>query len=58
LLPHDLGSALDLLEATAAARDWCGPEFLTAYLELKRAEIAALGGLNEGEVCRRYAEVY
>jgi len=58
LLPPDLGPALDLLEATPAARDWCGPEFLAAYLELKRAEIAALDGLDAGDICRRYAEVY
>jgi glutamine synthetase len=57
-LPHDLGSALDLLEATPAARDWCGPEFLAAYLELKRAEIAALDGVDDRDICRRYAEVY
>jgi glutamine synthetase len=57
-LPHDLASALDLLEATPAARDWCGSEFLAAYLELKRAEIAALSGLDDLDVCRRYAEVY
>jgi glutamine synthetase len=57
-LPHDLGSALDRLAATEAARAWCGAEFLAAYLELKRAEIAALAGADEREVCRRYAEVY
>jgi glutamine synthetase len=57
-LPRDLGTALDVLEATEAARDWCGVAFLSAYLELKRAEIAALAGADEREICRRYAEVY
>jgi len=57
-LPHDLASALDLLEATPAARAWCGSEFLAAYLEFKRAEIAALDGIDDRDICRRYAEVY
>jgi hypothetical protein len=31
---------------------------LAAYLLFKRAEIDGLEGLDENEICRRYAEVY
>jgi glutamine synthetase len=58
LLPKDLGQALDLLEASEAAGEWLGPDFLSAYLQFKRAEIRDLDDLNETEICRRYAEVY
>ena len=57
-LPTDLGAALSLLEANEAATDWLGAEFLAAYLLFKRAEIEGLKDVDEGEVCRRYAEVY
>ena len=57
-LPRSLGEALDLLEATDAARDWFGPEFLSAYLEFKRSEIAALADLEPSDICDRYAAIY
>jgi glutamine synthetase len=50
---------LTLLEgSSAAAADWLGKDFLSAYLAFKRAEIKGLEGLDESEICRRYAEVY
>ena len=57
-LPQSLGAALTLLERTAAAAEWLGPNLLAAYLRFKRAEIAGLESLDEDEVCRRYADVY
>jgi glutamine synthetase len=57
-LPRSLGEALDLLEATDVARDWFGPEFLSAYLEFKRSEIAALADLEPSDICDRYAAIY
>jgi len=57
-LPHDLGSALDLLGDNESAADWLGADLLSAYLKFKRAEIGSLEGLNEAEICARYAEVY
>ncbi|MBV8910160.1 MAG: glutamine synthetase [Gammaproteobacteria bacterium] len=57
-LPASLAEALTLLERTPAARSWLGAELLAGYLAFKRAELAALDGLEEGEICRRYAEVY
>jgi len=35
-----------------------GPAVLAAYVQFKRAEIASLEGLDENEICRRYADVY
>jgi glutamine synthetase len=57
-LPASLGQALDLLEATEPAAQWLGAELYPAYLRFKRAEIKGLEGLDEREICRRYAEVY
>ena len=57
-LPHSLGEALDLLEATPEAKDWFGPTYLDAYLRQKRAEIAMVADLTEEEKCARYAESY
>ena len=57
-LPRSLGEALDVLEATEAASDWFGPEFLSAYLEFKRSEIAALDTLEPSDICDRYAAIY
>ena len=57
-LPSSLPAALDLLEATPAAAEWLGSAVLPAYLAFKRGEAQSLDGLDEAEVCRRYAEVY
>lgn len=57
-LPTSLAQALDLLEATPEAKDWMGPAFLSAYVAFKRAEIKGLEGLDEADICRRYADVY
>jgi len=57
-LPTSLAEALALLERSAAAADWLGEDLLSAYLLFKRAEIKGLEGLDEHEICRRYAEVY
>jgi glutamine synthetase len=57
-LPTSLGQALTLLEECERAAEWLGGELLAAYLLFKRAEIGGLEGLEEGEITRRYAEVY
>jgi glutamine synthetase len=57
-LPGSLSQALDLLEATPEAEVWLGEKLLAAYVAFKRAEIEALEGLDEHEICRRYADVY
>jgi glutamine synthetase len=57
-LPTSLAAALEQLEASEAAAQWLGADVLRAYLQFKRAEIDGLAGLDEAEICRRYAEVY
>ena len=57
-LPTSLGEALDILEESRAAAEWFGADVHSAYLIFKRAEIDGLKDLDEGEICRRYAEVY
>jgi glutamine synthetase len=57
-LPHSLAAALKLLEISECAADWLGADFLSAYVLFKEAEIKGLENLDEGEICRRYAEVY
>jgi len=57
-LPRALGEALGRLAACAEAREWFGERFLEVYLQFKRAELRVLDGLDDAEVCARYAEVY
>jgi glutamine synthetase len=57
-LPADLTEALDRLAASPRARTWFGDVLFDLYLGLKRAEVRALEGLDEAEICRRYADVY
>jgi glutamine synthetase len=57
-LPQSLEEALAALEASTAARDWFGENFFRAYLMFKRAELRAIEGLTEAEICARYAEIY
>ena len=56
-LPHSLGDALKVMEASAAVRAWFGPVFLEAYLRHKRSEIAHVEEYAVAELCHRYAEV-
>jgi len=57
-LPRSLGEALDRLAACAEARDWFGERFFDVYLQFKRAELRVVEGLDDAEICARYAEVY
>jgi glutamine synthetase len=56
-LPTSLGAALDRLAASADAATWLGA-LHPVYLKFKRSEIQVLDGLDEAEICRRYAEIY
>jgi glutamine synthetase len=53
-----LGEALNTLQRSEMSALALAPPVLAAYLEFERAEIKSPKGLNEDEVCRRYAEVY
>jgi glutamine synthetase len=57
-LPRSLPEALAALQATAAAREWFGEQFLDVYLRFKASELRAIAGLSDAEICARYAEVY
>ena len=57
-LPTTLSDALALLDRSEAARAWFGDELFDLYLSHKRAEARVLDGLDEAEICRRYADVY
>lgn len=57
-LPGSLAAALAALEGDDAARDWMGEELMTAYLMLKASEQALLAGLDDTEICGRYADAY
>jgi glutamine synthetase len=55
-LPTSLPAALDLLAQIPDS--WLGAGLRDGYIQFKRAEAAALDGLDEPSVCRRYAAVY
>lgn len=57
-LPHSLGEALDLMEASEIVKSWFGRVFFKAYLWHKRSEAAYVADLSDKELCARYAEVY
>jgi glutamine synthetase len=57
-LPESLADALNELERSEVAAQTLGTPVLAAYVQFKRAEIASLEGLDENEICRRYANVY
>jgi glutamine synthetase len=57
-LPTSLTAALEALETNSATPDWLGADLHSAYLAFKRAELQGLEGLDEAEICRRYAEAY
>ena len=57
-LPGSLAEALDHLAASKVLAECFGPVLHDAYLRFKRAELAALAGLDEAAICDRYAAVY
>ena len=57
-LPGSLGEALELLQGDVSAREWLGPEFLDAYVRLKKSEISAVEGESDEAICARYAAAY
>ena len=51
--PVELGEALDLLERSEVARDWLGADFVSHYVEMKRAELRAQAvAVTDWEVAR------
>jgi glutamine synthetase len=57
-LPRSLADALAALESDQVASRWLPPRMLETYRGVKRAELAALEGLDDAARCSRYADVY
>jgi glutamine synthetase len=57
-LPHSLGEALDVMDASDRVKEWFGPIFFEAYLRHKRSEVAYVADLDPQALCARYADVY
>jgi glutamine synthetase len=57
-LPESLDAALIAFEADATVAGWFEPVVRETFLGVKRAEIAALAGLEPVEICARYRAVY
>ncbi len=57
-LPASLDVALDRFAESPAVAEWFGPLFRDVYLRFKRSELKALAGLDETQICARYAAVY
>ncbi|MDA3624747.1 glutamine synthetase family protein [Saccharopolyspora sp. WRP15-2] len=57
-LPANLSEALDELEKDTVVRDWFAPELLRTHLDVKRAELRAVEGLDAVDVCQKVADAY
>ncbi|GHH70178.1 glutamine synthetase [Streptosporangium violaceochromogenes] len=57
-LPKTQEEALDELERDEVVAGFLSPDLLHTYLSVKRAEIAALAGLDDAARCRRVADVH
>jgi glutamine synthetase len=57
-LPQSLADALGALEADTVARGWMPPRLLETYFAVKRAEIAAVDGLDDAGACAFFADFY
>ncbi|MER5323522.1 glutamine synthetase family protein [Streptosporangium roseum] len=57
-LPKSQEEALDALEKDDVVGGFFAPDLLTTYLAVRRAELAALAGLDDAERCRRIADVH
>lgn len=57
-LPASLDESLAALESDDTARGFLQERMLSAYLTIKRAELALCREMDPAELCRRYAEIY
>lgn len=57
-LPASLSEALEGLQDDETVTGWLAPELLGTYLAIKREELDAMDGLDDGARCAAYAEVY
>ena len=57
-LPESLDEALCAFEEEPFVGSWLDPIAKESFLAMKRAEMAALEGLDPGAVCERYRAAY
>jgi glutamine synthetase len=57
-MPDSLEASLEALARDETVRGWLKPLLYDAYVGIKRSELRAAEGLDIGELCRRYAEIY
>lgn len=57
-LPRSLAAALDALREDAIATAWAPADFLTAFVGVRRAELAKVEDLSPDEVCSLYCRLY
>jgi glutamine synthetase len=57
-LPTSLDAALDAFEGDDATPEWLSSELRTAFLSLKRHELASSAAEDPAVVCARYANAY
>ncbi|MFI8597497.1 glutamine synthetase [Rothia koreensis] len=57
-LPTDVNDALAALTSDDVAASWFDPKLLRTYVDVKKADLAAVDGLDPLEVCRKVAHAY
>jgi glutamine synthetase len=57
-LPESLDAALSLFESDATVGSWFAPIAKETFVGMKRAEMSALAGLDQEQICARYRAVY
>jgi glutamine synthetase len=57
-LPGTLDDALEALTKDDVVRAWFDPFLLETYESVKRAELEMTRGLDDRDLCSRYADVY
>lgn len=57
-MPTSLKDALECLESDETARGWLPALLYDTYVAVKRAELSVVEGLDDDEICRRYAAAY
>jgi glutamine synthetase len=57
-LPDSLAGALAALAEDQQARAWMTPLMYDAYMAVKRSEVEAAEGVDQAELCARYARIY
>jgi glutamine synthetase len=57
-LPSSLEEALACLHEDETAREWLPPLLYETYAGIKQNELSSVAGLDQDEICERYAAVY